>query len=139
MAMASLPDAWEWHAGEAALRLGCEVRELFDSDPLGADESRSVCSLCWQFSLFTVEAEWLGPSPHAPASTRLKGHRVTMPLESGQMIARFYGSTPHAQLIDKVAQMRRDLNHSSPSKAGLRQMRAVTRWCLSSRSCTTGV
>ena len=34
-----------------------------------------------------------------------------MPLESGQMIAKFYGRTPHAQLIDKVAQMRRDLNH----------------------------
>ena len=34
-----------------------------------------------------------------------------MPLEDGQMIATFYGSSPHAQAVDKIAQMRRDLNH----------------------------
>ena|SRR5215510_2091812 len=34
-----------------------------------------------------------------------------MPLENGQMIAQFVGSTPHAQTVDKIAQMRRDLNH----------------------------
>jgi hypothetical protein len=34
-----------------------------------------------------------------------------MPLENGHMIAQFFGSTPHAQAVDKIAQMRRDLNH----------------------------
>ena len=34
-----------------------------------------------------------------------------MPLENGHMIAQFFGKTPHAQAVDKIAQMRRDLNH----------------------------
>ena len=34
-----------------------------------------------------------------------------MPLENGHMIAQFFGRTPHAQAVEKIAQMRRDLNH----------------------------
>jgi hypothetical protein len=34
-----------------------------------------------------------------------------MPLEHGQMIAQFFGRTPHDQAVEKIAQMRRDLNH----------------------------
>lgn len=34
-----------------------------------------------------------------------------MPLENGKMIATFYGSTPHSQAVDKIAQMRRDMAH----------------------------
>jgi|SRR5678815_913076 hypothetical protein len=36
---------------------------------------------------------------------------VVMPLENGQMIAQFFGRTPHAQAVEKIAQMRRDLSH----------------------------
>lgn len=50
------------------------------------------------------------PSPDAPTPL-LKGLIVAMPLENGQMIAQFFGRTPHAQAVDKIAQMRRDLNH----------------------------
>src|SRR5581483_6914839 len=34
-----------------------------------------------------------------------------MPLQNGEMHARFFGATPREQLVDKVAQMRRDLMH----------------------------
>ena len=33
---------------------------------------------------------------------------LVMPLENGQMIAQFFGRTPHAQAVDKIAQMRRE-------------------------------
>lgn len=36
---------------------------------------------------------------------------VAMPLDNGQMIAQFVGRTPHAQAVDKIAQMHRDLSH----------------------------
>lgn len=48
-----------------------------------------------------------------------------MPLENGKMIAQFYGGTPHAQALDKIAQMRRDLNHIQNALHGVeRRIRA---------------
>ena len=40
-----------------------------------------------------------------------KDRSQPMPLENGQMIPQFFGRTPHAQALDKIAQMRRDMNH----------------------------
>jgi hypothetical protein len=34
-----------------------------------------------------------------------------MPLENGHMAPQFFGTTAHAQAVDKIAQMRRDLGH----------------------------
>jgi hypothetical protein len=43
-----------------------------------------------------------------------------MPLQqNGEMHARFFGATPHAQLVDKIAQMRRDLMHIQHALNGI--------------------
>lgn len=45
----------------------------------------------------------------------------------GEQIAQFFGRTPHEQALDKVAQMRRDLNHIQHALNALeRRMRANT-------------
>jgi hypothetical protein len=69
--------------------------------------------------------EMVGLSPDPPVSTQWKGLIAAMPLENGRMIAQFYGGTPHAQALDKVAQMRRDLNHIQNALHGVeRRIRA---------------
>jgi hypothetical protein len=71
------------------------------------------CSVkfCPHISQVFIERRWWMPEPDAPALPRRKGTNAAMPLENGQMIAKFYGRAPHAQAVDKIAQMRRDLSH----------------------------
>lgn len=51
-----------------------------------------------------------------------------MHLEHGEMVAQFVGWTPHAQAIEKIAQMCRDLNHIQNALNGVE--RAAVRWRL---------
>ncbi len=68
-----------------------------------------------------------------------------MPLEDGQMIAQFFGNTPHAQAVDKIFQMHRDLNHiqralhalehrvelNTPSGQMASEFTLLYNWCVS--------
>ena len=42
-----------------------------------------------------------------------------MPLQNGEMHARFFGATPHEQLADKINQMRSDLVHIQRALNGI--------------------